>query len=1139
MRIPLLILSILIFLGSGLAQLPSDTLRTVSPIGHLGNINSSKIRGNILFTGSSDKTIKLWDLKSRKELKTIHPGPDIVYDFDVTKDGQYIVSSHQNSYIIIEGINQGMDKKQINFNTGEICEQVFFSSNDTFIVASVYSLSLDSSYIKVFNRFSIGELPQSEAVYFDNFQYSSDKGSWFFLLDSNSLSWNFIVRGEVKCRKFDFDFPIDNYTYDNVKKRLIVHGQHKLITLEADSEIQTAYDLAITNLIANKIEFIVPTIKDDFLVCIGASLYLFNRQSRSFSFLDSLGSGTLYFFQTSFDGRIFISSDYLYVFNESKNTFEKVLRLTDLESINFNVSDKYFAIQGQGIRLYSKLNPWTSYLDFDSPGKKKYDMHVSARGKNIAIMNENNSLEAFSISDFSSYNQLFHTSEITDFRISDMGYLFVLDDKEKVSVYDVNQKPFACVKKDILANVHAFSINEQNNEISIVTLANRRVKYALSDFRYISEERLSTKITSTFEISEQLNSYYELKSDNYSFCNIEFGSLGPGVAKHSVRCSTGISEGMFAHKLSEDGKYLLYVDEDNSFLNIVSVLSGTVVNKVSLNGLDEIVAVTMSEKLDIVVFSTLDDSVYSYSLKTSANTLLSVQHYSEVVDLKIDDQNNLLYMTSLDGNMYISDVQNVTPFLSMFSLSGGEYLFKLVNSSYYMGSKNASKKLHYVTPRLKVIGFEQLDLVFNRPDIIMKAISQKYPLVDNALIDDYHSLWTKRIQLQGFDAARMNNLSALAVPNAEILNADSLDGEGSQGYLNLKIKASDTAHSLRTFNVFINEVPLFSSTGIPISTRDVHVWDTTIQVKLTKGENKIQVAVMNDLGLESFKYPTYVKYIPVQDIKPRTIFVGIAVDRFQDTTKNLKYCVKDITDLANKFKAEHSIVYTFSNENVTRENIQKLKVLLNQTNINDRVIISCSSHGLLDDSLNFYLASSDIDFDSPRKRGIAYQDLEGLLDGIPARKKLLLLDACNSGGNDNSISSVPAQPVTTSSQNRFQTIMGRGFKPDSKSSSDRFRKINELFVNTRNNTGSVIIAAAGGRESALEDIEVGGKKITNGAFTFSVLEFLNTSQNVAKSLTVGNLKSYVESRVSEITRGKQRPTSRQETMEFDWGIFND
>ena len=39
-----------------------------------------------------------------------------------------------------------------------------------------------------------------------------------------------------------------------------------------------------------------------------------------------------------------------------------------------------------------------------------------------------------------------------------------------------------------------------------------------------------------------------------------------------------------------------------------------------------------------------------------------------------------------------------------------------------------------------------------------------------------------------------------------------------------------------------------------------------------------------------------------------------------------------------------------------------------------------------------------------------------------------------------------------------------------------------------------------------------------------------------EALTVNKLKNYVEKRVEEITNGDQKPTSRQETMEIDWGL---
>jgi hypothetical protein len=455
-----------------------------------------------------------------------------------------------------------------------------------------------------------------------------------------------------------------------------------------------------------------------------------------------------------------------------------------------------------------------------------------------------------------------------------------------------------------------------------------------------------------------------------------------------------------------------------------------------------------------------------------------------------------------------------------------------------MCSKDASKMLHYVTPSLKVIGFEQLDPVYNRPDIVLDSIGKYFGGADQDLVTTYRQSWEKRIDRLGLDKEKLGK-GEIAAPNADIVGADDIAYENKEGKLEIKVTANDPKYPLRRFNVYVNEVPLYGSAGISIAHLKKQVWDTTVSVPLSAGENKIQVSVMNELGLENFKYPTYVNYTPVQELTAKTYYIGIGVNEFKESSHNLKYCVKDVTDLAQSIGGPNTEVKLFTNQQVTKENILALKAYLKETSVNDKVIISCSSHGLLDDSLNFYLAMHDVDFDNPQARGLKYEELESLLDGIPARQKLLLLDACNSGENDKTevlnkeIAQLEKQKQTNEITEQTVNIKGVKAKLEEENKSN-FKKMNELFVNVRNNTGSVIISAAGGQESALEAIQVDGKTIENGAFTYSILECLE--QNEGKELKVNTLKQYAEKRVEEITNGKQKPTSRQETMEVDWGV---
>jgi hypothetical protein len=510
---------------------------------------------------------------------------------------------------------------------------------------------------------------------------------------------------------------------------------------------------------------------------------------------------------------------------------------------------------------------------------------------------------------------------------------------------------------------------------------------------------------------------------------------------------------------------------------------------------------------------------------------------SKVKIYNADLHNKTLIISTQDHKTIFFDIEKEQIMYERIQLENNNWLVKLPNSPYYMCSKDASKMLHYVTPSLKVVGFEQLDPVYNRPDIVLDSIGKYFGGADQELVANYRQSWEKRIDRLGLDQDKLGK-GEISVPNAEIVGADVIKYENKNGKLGIKVAANDPKYPLRRFNVYVNEVPLYGSAGISIAHLKKQVWDTTVSIPLSIGENKIQVSVMNELGLENFKYASYVNYKPLKPIVAKTYYIGIGVNEFKVSSHDLKYCVKDVTDLSSSFSSANTEIKLLTNAQVTKENILALKqYLLDSTSVNDKVIISCSSHGLLDDSLNFYLATHDVDFKHPELRGLKYEELESLLDGLPARQKLLLLDACNSGENDKTeiLKNELQQNQTIMDSTQILAARGVIIKLENENKSN-FKKMNELFVNVRNNTGSVIISAAGGQESALEAIELDGKNIENGAFTYSILEYLNINRTNLEALTVNKLKNYAEKRVEELTNGKQKPTSRQETMEVDWNL---
>ena len=143
------------------------------------------------------------------------------------------------------------------------------------------------------------------------------------------------------------------------------------------------------------------------------------------------------------------------------------------------------------------------------------------------------------------------------------------------------------------------------------------------------------------------------------------------------------------------------------------------------------------------------------------------------------------------------------------------------------------------------------------------------------------------------------------------------------------------------------------------------------------------------------------------------------------------------------------------------------------------------------------------------------------------------MDACHSGQVDRSIAS--NQQLANS--NTLQGGRGVEVIDDvaTVSLSNSFELMGELFINLERGSGTQVISAATGDGSALEHDDW-----NNGAFTYTILNGLrnmkcDSDENGKISIT--ELRNYVIPEVERLTNGLQKPTVRQENIEFDWNMW--
>jgi len=318
-----------------------------------------------------------------------------------------------------------------------------------------------------------------------------------------------------------------------------------------------------------------------------------------------------------------------------------------------------------------------------------------------------------------------------------------------------------------------------------------------------------------------------------------------------------------------------------------------------------------------------------------------------------------------------------------------------------------------------------------------------------------------------------------------------------------------------------------------------------IPVILSNGLNKIRVSCTNNHGVESYKEELNIIYNG-DSVKPDLYLLVTSVSQYANKALDLNYSVKDGQDVTTLMKSNRAlydkvIIDTIFNNDVSRENFKKLKDQLYNSDVNDHIILFMSGHGTLDESFNFNFATYNIDLSTPSKNGISFDMIESLMDSIPARKKLVLIDACHSGELDKEEIREKTQAVMSDlgidaklKEQSFSKVSMKVYKLYGISNTS-VELMEQLFTNMSYGSGTVVISAAAGNSYALES-----KKWDNGVFTFCILEGLKDKKADTNSdgvVTVTELEDFVVDRVYRLTNGRQKPTCRKENLEFDFPVW--
>jgi uncharacterized protein YecT (DUF1311 family) len=464
----------------------------------------------------------------------------------------------------------------------------------------------------------------------------------------------------------------------------------------------------------------------------------------------------------------------------------------------------------------------------------------------------------------------------------------------------------------------------------------------------------------------------------------------------------------------------------------------------------------------------------------------------------------------------------------------------LWSDNFYAGRKDVLKDIH-ITKGSGALPFEQFDLRLNRPDIVLERLGAPAEAVAIA-----KQLREKRLKRMGVTEEMLR--PDFHVPELEIVGDVPSTTDADE--ISVAIKASDSKYALERLRVYVNNVPVNGRDGESLRDQSAQSLERTIPIKLAAGRNKIQISVLNNAGAESL-YANAEVNCTAQRPKPKLYAVALGVSDYANPEWNLQYAAKDARDVLERLKSKSSGSYgevkelLLTDKQVTKESFGQIKDFLKDATIDDAVLMFVAGHGLLDSNYDYYFGTTDIDFNNPAEKGIAFEEFDDLLAALPCLKKSLLIDTCHAGELDEEEKTLLASaggttaPLPTGNGIAMRSIGTRGMNvkaiEGARGASEWYDRLQGLFVDLRRGSGSTILSSSAGAEYALESSEQ-----QNGLFTYAVLEALDGNKeadtNKDGSVQMSELGEYVKKRVAELTNNKQTPNTRRVNLEGDFTL---
>ncbi|CAN5384927.1 hypothetical protein BH10BAC4_BH10BAC4_01710 [soil metagenome] len=448
-----------------------------------------------------------------------------------------------------------------------------------------------------------------------------------------------------------------------------------------------------------------------------------------------------------------------------------------------------------------------------------------------------------------------------------------------------------------------------------------------------------------------------------------------------VRDFIGHQELITSLHLNNDQNTILSSSEDGS-IRLWDINTGLLKNKFKTPG-----------GVHMAIFSNDGRFVYSggsdriirvWDLVTSSVARTFEGHKGEVTSLVLSPDGKMLISLSLDGATKFWDLTSGKEFFEHIHFGENEWMVKNPDG-YFNGTQDARQYIHFVDG-MKTYSADQFFEEFYRPELLPKIFQNRGGNDD------------PKKGIQGMlQKSPPPSVKVAVVPTSEPGTAD------------VYVKITDNGAGVNNLKLFHN------GKSIPINSSELKLPNGKNQtatyrhvINLIGGNNTIAASAINKDRIESDAHS--VELFSEHSGKTSTCYVlAVGINQYKNPKMVLNYAKPDAESFGKMMEDHGSQLYknlelhNLFDADATRENILKvLDELASKIRQEDVFIFYYAGHGSMVDDQFFFIPTGSsrlYDFSSLQKDAIEASLIQEKFKNISALKQLIVMDACQSGGS--------------------------------------------------------------------------------------------------------------------------------------------